>query len=172
MESNTTDATSPETSEAQGAPQVPTAETRIKEAEAKYLYLYAEFENFKKRALKERSELLKFGWENALREFIQVGDNFERALAHTPPGTDSTWLEGIKMVQTQLNAAIAKQGAQPIPAVGNAFDANLHEAVGQTPDESPAGSIIHEALRGYTLHGRLLRAARVILSTGKPDASA
>lgn len=142
-------------------------ETRLKEAEAKYLYLYAEFENFKKRALKERSDLLKFGWEGALREFIQVSDNFERALSHTPPGTDPTWLEGIKMVHTQLNSTIGKQGVQPIVAVGAPFDANLHEAVGQTPDDAPAGTVIHEAQKGYTIHGRLLRAARVILSLGK-----
>lgn len=173
MESNSTRSTENETPEntdqetGQAVVEGRAAESRAKEAEAKYLYLYAEFENFKKRTFKERSELLKFGWEGALRELIQVSDNFERALAHTPSSTDSTWLEGIKMVQTQLNTTIGKQGVQPIAAVGAPFDANLHEAVGQTPDDSPAGTILHEAQKGYTLNGRLLRAARVILSLGK-----
>jgi molecular chaperone GrpE len=146
-------------------------EALAKDKENKYLYLYADFENYKKRAIKERSELIKFGWEPVARELIQVLDNLELALGHVPPGTDQALVDGLRMVSDQFKATLAKQGVQPVGAIKQAFDPNLHEAVAQESSDEPAGTIIKEQARGYTIHGRLLRPARVVVSGGKAQAS-
>ena len=134
------------------------------EEKNKYLYLYADFDNFKKRAVKERSELIKFGWESVARELLGVLDNLDLALAHVPPGADKNWVDGLRMVAQQFQATLEKQGVTPVRAQG--FDPNLHEAVGQENSDQPAGTIIKEHSRGYLLHGRLLRPARVVVSSG------
>lgn len=153
------------------ARRVEELEAQLKEKDSKYVYLYAEFENFKKRVMKERSDLLKFGWENAARELLQVIDNLERALEHMPPATDKTLVQGLHMVINQFKAALQKQGVEPIQSLEQDFDPNLHEAVGQESSSTPEGKIIREHARGYTLHGRLLRPSRVTISSGDGKAA-
>lgn len=147
-------------------------EAEVKEKEAKYLYLYAEFENFKKRSIKERSDLLKFGWESAARDLLQVVDNLERALAHFPASADKSWVEGIQMVLQQFLNILSQQGIQRVETIQKPFDPHLHEAVGQEESALPAETITQELSRGYTLHGRLLRPARVIVSSGVSNGKA
>ena len=142
-------------------------ESQVKEKESKFLYLYADFENFKKRTVKERSDLIKFGWESVARDLLQTMDNLERALAHTPEGTDQNLVNGLKMVLDEFKTTLKKQGVLEIQSLNQAFDPNFHEAIGQESNPAAAGTIIKEHLRGYTLHGRLLRAYRVILSSGQ-----
>jgi len=144
---------------------------QVKEKEDKYLYLYADFDNFKKRSLRERSDLLKFGWEPLARDLLSVQDNLERAMAHAPENIDKNWLKGIELVQGQLRSTLEKQGIQCIDALQKPFDPNFHEAVGQEVSKSPAGTILREEIRGYTLHGRLLRPSRVVISAGEPEKS-
>jgi molecular chaperone GrpE len=142
-------------------------EAQVKEKEAKYVYLYAEFENAKKRAIKERSDLVKFGWENVARDLLQVVDNLDRAVTHMPAGVDANFASGLNMIVTQFKGALQKQGVEEVQSVAQAFDPNLHEAIGQEPSaEHPAGTISQEHSKGYTLHGRLLRPARVVISSG------
>ncbi len=141
-------------------------EAQVKEKEAKYLYLYAEFENYKKRAVKERSDLVKFGWENVARDLLQVVDNLDRGLQHMPPATDKNLAEGLKMTLQQFRGALQKQGVQVIESVGQPFNPELHEAISQAPSDQPEGTITQEHLKGYTLHGRLLRPASVVVSSG------
>lgn len=152
--------------EAQLAAQVQELQAQLKDKESKYLYLYAEFENYKKRAVKERSDLLKYGWEGVAQDLLQVLDNLERALAHMPPTTDKSLADGLHMVVNQFHSTLAKQGVQPIECVQKPFDPNLHEAVGAEPSDLPQGTITKEHVRGYQLHGRLLRPARVTVSEG------
>jgi molecular chaperone GrpE len=140
---------------------------QLKEKDNKYLYLYADFENFKKRTIKERSDLLKYGWEPQARELLQVVDNLERALKHAPASTEKTLLEGLQLVTSQIKSTLEKHGVRPLEALQRSFDPNLHEAVGQEPSDQPAGTIIQEHSSGYLLNGRLLRPARVIISAGK-----
>ena len=141
-------------------------EAQVKEKSDKYLYLYAEFENYKKRAIRERSDSIKFGWENIARELILVLDNFERAIGHMPATTDKNLAEGIKMIASQYRTTLTKQGVTQLETLGKEFNPELHEAIAQVPSDKPAGVVIREELPGYTLHGRLLRPANVILSTG------
>ena len=146
--------------------QIRGLEGQLKEKDAKYVYLYAEFENFKKRAQRERSDLIKFGWESVARDLLETADNLELAISHTPADTDKNLIGGLKLVLNQFKSSMQKQGVQTIESLNKAFDPNLHEAVGQEKAELPAGMITKELSSGYTLHGRLLCPARVILSEG------
>lgn len=147
--------------------QVLDLEAQTKEKENKYVYLYADFDNFKKRSIKERSDLIKFGWESVARDLLQTVDNLERALEHVPPGMDKNFISGIQMVLGELKTTLQKQGIERVESVGKDFDPNLHEAVGQEKSELPSGKIVREFAGGYTLHGRLLRPARVTISQGE-----
>ncbi|MGE0616362.1 MAG: nucleotide exchange factor GrpE [Bacteriovoracia bacterium] len=146
-------------------------EKQLKEKENQYLYLYADFENFKKRSVKERSDLLKFGWEPVARDLLQTVDNLERALAHTTPETDPKLLDGLNLVLKQFQTTFEKRGVKPLDAVGKPFDPNLFEAVGQEPSDRPAGEITREESKGYMIHDRLLRPGRVIISMGPAAAT-
>lgn len=139
---------------------------KVAAAEEKYKYLYADFENFKKRAIKERQDAMKFGWENIAGELLGVLDNFDRALQYAKPETDPNLISGLKMVSQQFITALGKQGVAEIPALNQPFNPELHEASGQVPSDKPAGTIIQDLQKGYTLHGRLLRASRVMVSSG------
>ncbi len=159
--------------------EIPASESQIealqKELEAektKYLYLYAEFENYKKRAIRERSELVKFGNENLIREFLHVVDNLARAIDHAksdPKGSFDAMIAGIEMVNRQLNDSLKKFGVEAIVAEGQKFDPEKHEAVAQEPveEESEIGKILFEHQKGYLLNGRLLRPAKVVVGAGK-----
>lgn len=164
---------------AQGSPQntidelqkrVEELEKQVKEKESKYLYLYADFDNFKRRSIKERSDLIKFGCEPIARELLQNIDDMERALEHIP-GTDKNLRDGLTMILNQLKGSLAKQGVQPVASLQKPFDPNFHEAIGQEESDLPSGTIVKEHTRGYTIHGRLLRPARVAVSSGRPNQS-
>ncbi len=145
--------------------EVESLKTQLKDQQNKYLYLYAEFENFKKRAIKERSELLKFGHESLSREILQVADNLDRALEHTEK-VDAL-VTGIKMVNQQLKDTLGKFGVTPVSSLGQKFDPELQEAVGQEKGTNGQedGTVVREHQKGYTLHGRLLRPARVVVAS-------
>lgn len=154
-----------------GAAEKPEAETlreQLKEQQNKYLYLYAEFENYKKRAIKERSDHLKYGHEGFARELLMVSDNLERALEHTT-NLDAL-VTGLKMVSQQLRDGLGKFGVTPISALGQKFDPERHEAVGQEKitahsEVKDEGLVLRELQKGYALHGRLLRPARVVVAS-------
>jgi molecular chaperone GrpE len=141
-------------------------EAKLKEAEQKYVYLYADFENFKKRSIKERQDTVKFGLENVIGSLLEVLDNFNRALQFAKPDSDPNLLAGLKMVASQFMNTLEKQGVTEVVSMDQAFNPEFHEAVGQVPSEKPQGTIVQELTKGYTLHGRLLRPARVMVSSG------
>ena len=151
------------------AARVAELEEQVKEKENKYLYLYADFDNSKKRVQKERTDLIKFGWEPIARDLLQVVDNLERAIQHMPIGTDKILADGLHMVVSQFRTTLEKGGVQLVHTLEQAFDPNLHEAVGSEESHHPEGTIVKEAQRGYLMHGRLLRPAQVVVSGGKKD---
>ncbi len=140
-------------------------EAKLKEAEQKYLYLYADFENYKKRSEREKQDLRKFGWESVAYDLLNVLDNLDLALAHAAKSQDKAIGEGVKMVLKMLEETLKRYGVEPIELDGKAFDPTLHEAVGEQPSEGPEGQILEVRGRGYLFHGRLLRPARVVVST-------
>lgn len=129
----------------------------------KYLRLMADFDNYKRRAVKDRQEAEKFRAQSLLVDLLPVLDNFERALT-TGTGSEesSSLLKGVEMVQKSLLEAVKREGLEEIKSVGEQFDPNVHQAVMQEKDDSAeAGSVLMELQKGYTLKGRVLRPAMV-----------
>jgi molecular chaperone GrpE len=147
-------------------PAVDETEKLREELEAernKYLRLMADFDNYKRRAVKDRQEAEKFRAQSVLVDLLPVLDNFERALAMgTGSEESSSLLKGVEMVQKSLLEAVKREGLEEIKSVGEAFDPNIHQAVMQEKDDSAeAGSVLMELQKGYTLKGRVLRPAMV-----------
>ncbi len=165
-------ATPPEPAYEPGSPESPIdskiaeLEAALKEERNKYLYLYADFENFKKRAVKERADAMKFGWERIAGEILGVVDNLERAVEFMPKEVDANLKTGIEMTVSQFRAVLEKQGVALIPTDGLPFNPELHEAMGQELASLPSGHVTKTLVKGYTLHGRLLRPAKVVISAG------
>lgn len=132
-----------------------------------YLYLRAEFDNFRKQTIKERSDLLKFGAERMARDILEVMDNFERAL-QTPatPENTQTFRVGIEMTAKELKEALNKSGIQEIPADGQPFNPLQHEAISSEPSAAiPAGHITRVFKKPYKLHDKVIRMGQVVVAT-------
>ena len=123
-------------------------EAQLKEKENKYVYLYADFENFKKRNIKERSDLLKFGWESVAKELLQVVDNLERALSFIPEKTDANLVKGLQMVVEQFHSTLKKQGVERVASLHKMFDPHFHETVGFEDSNLPSGTVVREEVPG------------------------
>lgn len=125
--------------------------------------LKAEFENFRKRMLREQSEFLKFAAQGVIGELLPVIDNFERALDQEDHGDHfDDYKKGMKLVYGQLLEALAKEGLSMVEPVGQPFDPNLHEAVMQEESaEHPEGTVVRVLERGYVLQDRIIRHAKV-----------
>lgn len=166
-EKNSASAETPNGHSTQTEDPIQALTAKVKEAEQKYVYLYAEFENYKKRAIKERQDIIKFGWENVAVELLGVLDNLDRALQFAnPETTDKNLLTGLQMVAQQFKSTLEKNGVTPVASIDQAFNPEFHEGIGQVASEKPQGTVVQEHLKGYTLHGRLLRPARVMVSQG------
>jgi len=136
------------------------------------LRLAAEFENYRKRTAREKEEFFKYAAEGMMREFLDVADNMEQALAHmnTTDNLQSV-RTGVELTFKSFIDALKKKGASPFDSLGKVFDPSLHEAVQTLPSDTvPAGCVSAEVRRGYMLHDRLLRPAMVVVSTGLPEA--
>ena len=136
----------------------------------------ADFENFKKRAAREKQEAIKYANETLMQKLIPVLESLDIALAApssaAPDPTEScqSFQEGVSLICQQLKRVLTEAGLEEINAVGNPFDPHLHEAVSQqeTP-EVPEGQVVHQLRKGYKLRDRLLRPASVIVA--KPPAA-
>lgn len=134
---------------------------RLKEQLA---YLAAEFENFRKRAAREREAQAAFGNEQLLRAVLPFLDNLERAMSQAGASAEAL-LSGIRMTYDQFLSELRKFGLEQFSAEGGTFDPTLHEAIARVPWEGkPEGSILAAACKGYLLRGRLLRPAQVTVS--------
>ncbi|HLS20952.1 MAG TPA: nucleotide exchange factor GrpE [Bacillota bacterium] len=124
--------------------------------------IQAEYENYKRRSLKERSEERKYKAQDLANELLPVLDNFERALQVETNEGNKQLYEGISMVYNQFKEALATQGIEEIVAEGEPFDPNLHHAVMQVEDESKESNIVVEELqKGYKLNDRVIRPTMV-----------
>ena len=131
-----------------------------------YLYLRAEFENYKRNVIKERSELIKYGNERLLVDLLGVLDNFERALEiKATPENLSTYVKGIEMTAQDFRQALLKNGVTEVASLGAAFDPNMHEALSseETDDVKP-GHISRVFKKAYKLHDRVLRPGQVVVA--------
>jgi len=131
----------------------------------------ADFENYKKRAAREKEEAIKYANSSLLEKLIAIVDNFELGLeAARAEGEKSPVFSGMSMVLKQLMDFLGDSGLQPIDAAGQKFDPNLHEAIAHEPsDEVPEGTVIRQMRRGYKLKDRLLRPSSVVVSSGPAE---
>src|SRR5262245_36593802 len=128
----------------------------------------ADFENYKKRAAREKEDAIKYANSGLLDRLLPIIDNFELGLeAARGEGENSPVFSGMNMVLKQLMDFLIEHGVQQIDAIGQPFDPNLHEAIAHEPnDEVPENVIIRQSRRGYRMKDRLLRPSSVVVSSG------
>ncbi len=140
----------------------------IAEKEDAYLRLQAEFENFRRRSLKEKQESLKFGHQNLVKDLLSAVDNLERALEHGAQNAGAEVqgiLDGVELVYREILGTLAKHAVQEIQAEGQVFDPAVHEAMGQIPNGAvPPNTVLQVLQKGYVIHDRMIRPSRVIVS--------
>jgi len=130
----------------------------------------AEFDNFRKRITREREEERRRAGERLVSEMLPAIDNLERAIEHTTAGGDlKHLLSGVEAVHAQLIAVLGKEGVEVVDPVGEHFDPMLQQAVSQKEDKTvPEGTVVEVFQKGYSLGGRVIRSAMVVVSTGGP----
>ena len=155
----------PETPEAPEKPETP-AEPNWKDQYARTL---ADFDNYRKRVARDREELAQFAAKDILKDLLPTVDNLALALEKAENKEDP-FVQGVKLAYDGFLKALADHGATPIDSLGEPFDANYHEALAQLPSPDVAeGVVMNEVKRGWLLHGKLLRAAQVVVSSGAPE---
>jgi len=134
----------------------------------RYLRTLADFENYRKRAEREKEEFRKYALTNLLRDLLPVLDNFDRALDHAEEGDE--FHKGVLLIYKQLYDVLRKAGLKPIEETGVRFNPNLHEGVIREENPSvPSQTVTAVLQKGYFLHDRLLRPAMVKVAVGGPD---
>lgn len=136
-----------------------------------FLYLYAEFENYKKNAIKERSDLRKFGAERLVVDLLGVLDIFETALAlENTPENAAAFRKGIELTGQELKSTLQRHGVEEQPAIGAAFNPTLHEALSsEETSEFPEGHISRVFKKPYKLHDRIVRPGQVVVARPKSN---
>ena len=137
---------------------------RLKDTHDRLLRTAAEFDNFRKRAVKEKEDVQRFGIERLLKDFLPVMDNLERALDHAEQHDPRQVIEGVRLVQKLFENTLAKHGVVGFSALGKPFDPGLHEALMQQESDEPAGTVVSEMAKGYKLNERLVRPAAVVVA--------
>ncbi len=140
----------------------------------RYLRAVADFENYRRRATREKEEARKYALSGFLEEMLSILDNFYLGLDAAGRQEETKGvLGGFNMVFQQLLSLVQQHGLEEVNAQGETFDPNLHDCLSQQPSEEVGEGIVIQVIRrGYRLNGRLLRPASVIVSSGKPAASA
>ena len=144
----------------------PTADELLQQEKDKFLRLFAEFENYKKRTSKERVELFKTANHELMTVLLPILDDFDRGLAEIKKVKDKNVLKGMELINNKLKAILTQQGLSQVEVKqGDTFDAEIHEAITQIPAPSPKlkGKIIDVTERGYKLGDRIIRFPKVII---------
>lgn len=137
-------------------------EEKIEELEDRTKRQMAEFENFRKRTDKEKSQMFETGAKSVIEKILPVIDNFERGLASTSPETQDSFYDGMNMIYKQMLAELEKIGVTPIEAIGKEFDPNFHNAVMQVESEEfETGIIAQELQKGYMYRDTVVRYSMV-----------
>ena len=150
--------------------QTPSAEDKFKEelsqANDKYLRLYAEFDNFRRRTIKEREDARKLEGKDLIVALLPVLDDFERALRAMETATEVTSVkEGVALIQHKLKNILSQKGLKEMQSIGTPFDADIHEAITSipAPTDDMKGKVVDEMEKGYELNEKVIRFAKVIV---------
>lgn len=134
----------------------------------RYARLLADFDNYRKRVARDREELAQFAAKDILKDLLPTVDNLALALEKAENKEDP-FVQGVKLAYDGFLKALADHGATPLDSVGEPFDTNFHDALAQLPSSDVAeGIVMNEVKRGWLLHGKLLRPAQVVVSSGAP----
>ncbi len=132
----------------------------------KYIRLYAEFDNFKRRTLKERLELIQTANKDVVISLLPVLDDFDRAIKSIETASDITSVkEGVALIQHKLKGILSQKGLKEMESKGKTFDADLHEGITNVPteEENLKGKVIDELEKGYFLNDKVIRFAKVVI---------
>ncbi len=142
------------------------AKEKIAEINDKYLRLYSEFDNFRKRTMKEKAELFKTAGEDVIVSIISIVDDFERALKATENNEENkAHREGIELIYNKFKKILEQKGVKEIEAIGKDFDTDLHEALTKipAPSEDMKGKVVDAIEKGYTMNDKVIRFAKVVV---------
>jgi len=142
-------------------------EQKAGELNEKYLRLYSEFDNYRKRTMKEKSDIIKTAGEDVFKAFLPIIDDFERAIKANDKIEDITVVkEGLLLIYNKLKNSVHQKGLVAFDSVGNNFDADTMEAITHIPaaDESQKGKVVDEVEKGYMLGNKVIRFARVVVA--------
>jgi len=148
--------------------EIEALEEKNQELNDKYLRLYSEFDNYRKRTQKERLELLKNASQDIITELLPVLDDFDRAMKSFSVGQNNEEsLKGIELIYNKLLNLLTQKGLEPMNAMGKDFDTDFHEAITNIPaaDESQKGKVVDVIQKGYLLNGKIIRFAKVVVGS-------
>jgi len=161
-----TDATIKETEQAPELSAEEKLQAEVQQLNDKYLRLYAEFDNYKRRTQKERVELLQTAGKDVIVSLLPVLDDFDRALKAMETAADVAPVkEGILLVSTKLKNTLSQKGLKDVESINQPFDTDFHEAITNipAPTEDLKGKVIDEVEKGYTLNDNVIRFAKVVV---------
>jgi molecular chaperone GrpE len=141
-------------------------QAKVDELNDKYLRLYSEFDNFRKRTAKEKIELIQTGGEDVFKSILPVIDDFERAIKSNNETSDIKAVnDGVNLIYHKLKTTLTQKGLEEMKSIGELFDADIHEAITNVPapSEDMKGKVIDELEKGYTLNGKIIRFAKVVI---------
>ena len=143
-------------------------EAQLEHEKKEYLFLMADFENFRRRTLKEKADLVKNGAESAMRDLLPVVDDMERALDAISKGGDLDSIkEGVELIYNKFVKYLENQHVKAIDSTGKDFDTDVHEAVTMFPAPEPSmkGKVIDTTIKGYMINDKVLRHAKVVVGS-------
>lgn len=146
--------------------QVIELQSKVNELNDKYLRLYSEFDNFRKRTTKEKIELIQTAGEDVFKNVLPVLDDFERAIKANIETTDIKAVnDGVNLVYNKLKSTLTQKGLEEMKSVGEVFNPDIHEAITNipAPSEEMKGKVVEELEKGYILNGKIIRFAKVII---------
>jgi len=144
----------------------PSWEDKFKEANDKYIRLYSDFDNFRKRTIKEKADIINQAGADLMKDLLTVLDDFERAVKANENATDVEAVkEGFNLVHAKFDGILKAKGLMEMQAQGELFDAEIHDAITNipAPDESLKGKVVDVVEKGYLLKDKVLRYAKVVV---------
>lgn len=142
-------------------------QAQVEKEKKEYLFLAAEFDNYRKRTLKEKAEIIKNGGENVLKGLLPIVDDFERGLKAAENESDAkSVVEGMTLIYNKLIKYLESMGVKEMPSTGEEFNPDLHEAIAQVPSpaEDMKGKVLDTVQKGYMLNDKVLRHAKVAVA--------
>ena len=139
---------------------------KVAELNDKYTRLYSEFDNFRKRTAKEKKEIMDAGGEDVFKSLLPVVDDFERAIKSNAESTDVKSInDGVHLIFNKFKSTLSQKGLSEMKSIGETFNPDIHEAITNipAPADDMKGKVVDELEKGYTLNGKIIRFAKVVI---------